>query len=308
LIRVHEGQENSIKIHSEISIMNSSDETKSLMDRVDVEVVQIGKSIQLETKISQKSSSAFGQFFEKNNPLNKESSQVMVVYDLFLPKGMKLMIDGQFTDVVNADWKGDLNLKASHGDFDLGGSLTKLNIDLKYGSLKLHNQNKGSIKLKQIDASISSSSDLILESKESTLNLSDLKDLQINSNKDRLDLGQIENLSGQVDFGTGSIIEPRGKLRLNMNTTEIDLSEIASSYVEIQEKNSTVNFDTSNWFMDLDITIEEGQVRLPKDFMNINSKMIDKSSKHREITAQNHENPTNQLIIKGEKGILNFIK
>jgi hypothetical protein len=91
---------------------------------------------------------------------------------------------------------------------------------------------------------------------------------------------------------------------LKMKVTELKVSYIGvpHAYINIEQESSDININISGLAFKFKAFIEQGVIRIPRSFQNIQTDMVDKSRKLRQISATYGEKPLGKVTITGEKG------
>ena len=74
--------------------------------------------------------------------------------------------------------------------------------------------------------------------------------------------------------------------------------------VNIEQESSDISLAVAGFSHQFSATLEQGVVRLPKSFENVDSKLLDKGRKLREIRATYGDAQTGRISIGGLKGIV----
>ena len=85
---------------------------------------------------------------------------------------------------------------------------------------------------------------------------------------------------------------------------ELAATNKPDAVVTINQESSDLNLNISNLSFKLDATLEQGLLRLPKTFSNINTKMLDKGKRIREINAIYGKVALGAFVFTGKKGII----
>jgi len=74
--------------------------------------------------------------------------------------------------------------------------------------------------------------------------------------------------------------------------------------ISIEQESSEIRLVVTDFSHRFNATIEQGVVRLPKSYENVNSNILDKGKKLREIEATYGNEKEGLIVIKGLKGIV----
>src|SRR5690606_2517412 len=95
-------------------------------------------------------------------------------------------------------------------------------------------------------------------------------------------------------------------LDLVLNIVDLQILDIVgpTSKLYFEQEASDIDLWVAGFSHRFHASLEEGVVRLPKNFENVNSDLLDKSRKLREIEATYGQEKKGLISIKGKKGIV----
>jgi len=130
--------------------------------------------------------------------------------------------------------------------------------------------------------------------------------LNLISNKDKIVLDQVDNIGGEIKFSELKIDTLGNKVDLSMKITDFSLSHIEkpNTFINIEQESSDIDIDISGTEFKFRAYLTEGVLKIPKTFNNIETKMIDKGKRLREINATYGKNPTGKLSVSGYRGTI----
>jgi len=295
----------SVKINIQVS-HRRYDTAKDLLERINPKVNSSGGYVSIVSEIANKNAGWFADFFNRTNPIDIDRSRVQIDYEVFLPKKAKLKVTNRFGDVLVEDWTGELNTLIEHGDLWINENLNKADIILKFGRVKARNLSYASLFLKNGELDMADAKNLRLHSSGTEMNLGEVNSLEIYSNKDDIALFSVGTIYGNLKFTTFNLENLSQEVDLTMKIADFRVRQIASATTEIniEQESSDINLTVTDFSHRFDATLEQGVVRLPKSFENVDSKLLDKSSRLREIRATYGNIKKGQISIKGVKGIV----
>jgi len=147
---------------------------------------------------------------------------------------------------------------------------------------------------------------LRLNSDGSNLNIEEVTSLEIYSTKDEIEIKTIGSIYGNLKF-TNLILDHLDKdVDLSMKVADFRISKVINPQADIAitQESSEIVLDVTNFPLRFDARLEQGLVRLPKSFENVNSKMLEKGKRIREISATYGKNPLGKVSISGKKGVI----
>jgi len=279
---------------------------KDLLGRINPKIKSSVGFVSIISEITNKNRGWFADFFNDANPIDSDRSHVQIDYEVYLPRKAKLKVTNRFGDVVIEDWSGALNVLLEHGDLWIGDNLSKADITMKYGKLRARNINYANIYLKNGELDMEDSKSLKLNTVGSNMNVNIISSLEIYSNKDHIALAEVEAVYGSLKFTTLEVQRLIKDVDLNLKIADFRVFEIIDPAAEIaiEQESSDIGLTVSNFSHQFNAKLEQGLVRLPKSFENVNSNILDKGRKLREIEATYGKDKKGNITIIGIKGIV----
>ncbi len=306
-IKINGWDKNSISITVDITVTHKKlDNAQSLLERISPEFKSMADFVGIRTQIKDKNEGFFAKYLSKANPYDFDRSNVQINYTIYLPANAELDITNKFGDVILDAWSGKLKLEVQHGDIWINKNLNNVDVDLKYGKLKTKNINYGNIRLKNSGLVLTKSKDLRLNSSGSNINIEEITSLELYSSKDEIEIQGVETLSGSLEFTKMQLGSVGHGLDLVMKIADFKVSNInrANAKINISQESSEIALNIKDFSFNLEATLEEGLLRLPKSFINIETKMIDEGKRIREIKATYGKGREGTISITGEKGAI----
>ncbi len=262
--------------------------------------------VSINYEIGDKSSGWFGNLFEKANPFDFDRSNIQIDYTVYMPREAELKVTNTFGDVIIEDWSGKLRAKVAHGDLWINQNLNKADITMRYGKLKAKDISYGTFDLKNGELDMEDSESLRINSSGTDMSLNAIKALELYSNKDDITLEEVGTLYGTLKFTTLKLNGLTKDIDMNMKIADFRVSRISNpeSDIAIEQESSDISLNISDFSHQFKATLEEGLVRLPKSFKNIDSKILDKGKKIRKITATYGKSQQGKITIIGNKGVV----
>lgn len=300
-------EENKATLTIDIKVTNKKkDNAKTLLDRIEANIRTASNFVSVESEISEKNTSFFSRYFNKVNPFEFDKGNVEINYTIYLPINAEIDVTNKFGDVIIDNWIGKLKANIEHGDLWINDNVTNANIDMKFGKLRSKSITYGSINLKNGDIDIENSKDLLLTTSGVNIELGSVTDLEISSSKDEISIESVDNIKGALKFSNANINAVKEKISLTMDVSELRVSKITNTtpFVDINQESSEVHINITDLSFAFKATLEEGLLRLPKSFSNIESNVIDKSKRIREITGKYGKFSTGTFSFIGRKGAI----
>lgn len=282
------------------------DTAKDLLNRINPEIKSSSGYVSVVSEISNKNTGWFADFFNRTNPIDVDRSRVQIDYEVFLPNKAKLKVTNRFGDVFIEDWSGPLTTLIEHGDLWLSEDLNKADVVLKFGKLRARNLDYASLNLKNGELDMENAKSLRLNSSGTEMNMSSVNSLEIYSNKDDIAIDEVGTIYGDLKFTTLNLERLSQDVDLSMKIADFRVRQITNpdSELTIEQESSDINLTVTDFSHRFDATLEQGVVRLPKSFENVNSTMLDKGKKLREIKGTYGNGKTGLISINGIKGIV----
>ncbi|MEX0287866.1 MAG: hypothetical protein AB3N14_02045 [Flavobacteriaceae bacterium] len=282
------------------------DTAKELLGRINPEIKSSSNYVSIVSKIANKNTGWFADFFNRNNPIDFDRSRVQIDYEIFLPRNAQLKVTNRFGDVLIDSWRGTLNALIEHGDLWINEDLNKVDVILKFGKLRARNLEYASLNLKNGSLDMQNSKSLRLSTDGTELKIGLVNSLEIYSNKDDISIDEVGTIYGNLKFTTLSLERLSQEADLTMKIADFRVWQISSADAElmIEQESSDINLTVTDFSHRFEATLEQGVVRLPKAFENVDSRLLDKGKKLREINATYGSERSGLIIIKGIKGIV----
>jgi len=282
------------------------DNAEDLLKRISPVIRESDNYVSIGYEIAEKSSSFFGNLFDKANPFDFNRSNIQIDYTVYMPAKAELEVTNTFGDVIIEDWKGKFKGKIEHGDLWLNEDLNRADVDIKYGKLRAKSINYGNLVLKNGDLDMQDSKSLRINSSGTELSMNSVTALEFYSNKDEVSISEVGTIYGTLKFTTLELNRLKTSVDMTMRVADFRVSEILDPKVDIaiEQESSEVNLNITNFSHRFEATLEEGLVRMPKSFENIDSQMLDKGKKLREIKATYGNDQQGSISITGKKGVV----
>ena len=295
----------SVKIEVKVN-HRKRDNAKNLLDRIDREVKSSSGYVSIASEISNKNTGWFADLFNRANPLDFDRSHVQIDFEVFLPKKAKLKVTNRFGDVLIEGWSGSLTTLIEHGDLWISEDLNRADVILKFGKVRARNLNYASLNLKNGELDMENSKSLRINGDGTEMNLGEVNSLEIYSNKDDITLNEVGTIYGSLKFSTLNLERLTDDVDLTMKIADFRLHQIISpeSEVTIEQESSDINIKITDFSHRFEAQLEQGVVRLPRSFENVNSDMLDKGRKLRKIEATYGTDKKGSIKINGVKGIV----
>jgi len=282
------------------------DNAKDLLNRISTVVRKSDNYASMSYEIAEKNNGWFSKLFDEANPFDFNRSNIQIDYTVHVPKKVKLNVTNTFGDVFIENWQGELKGKIEHGDIWLSDDLNKANIEMKYGKLRAGSINYGNLKLTNSDLDMKDSKSLRINSSGTEMIISKVNSFEFYSNKDEVSISEVGTIYGTLKFTTLELNRLKTTVDMTLRVADFRIMEILDPKVDIaiEQESSEVNLNVRDFSHRFKATLEQGLVRLPKSFKNVESKMLDKGKKLREIQADYGDNQEGSITINGRKGVV----
>ena len=280
------------------------DAAEDLLERVQVDVSNFGRLVTISSSIADREDNFFTRLLS-DIPLELDKSDVTIDLNISIPNEVDLEIINSFGDVVILDFIGKLRCNLKHGNLKVTEDLKTIDLDHSYGRVDLRSTGLAKFNLRNSRLSAESITDLQLDSQGSELQIQTIDYLNLDSNKDEMRIVEVEKIRGDMRFGNIFIEEMGQELSLELRVTDLRITEINNSNpnIYIDQQNSDVDITIHGAAFNLKANLEEGVLRLPESFKNIQSDIIDNKANKRIITGNFGPQETTGLFeLRGKRG------
>lgn len=300
-------EQNTIQVKMDVKVNNKKEENATdLLNRIEPHITVIGNIVSLKTEILPKKGNSFSRYFNKANPIDSDKGNVEVNYIIYVPKTIAINITNKYGDIIIEDFSEKVTANLQHGDMWVSQNINSLKVDVKFGKLKAKDVLFADFTLKNAKLDLKSSEDLKLNSSGSTIKVEQIGSLEMVSSKDDIKIDTIGEIKGESKFSTIIIDNINNYIDLKLKVTDFNVLKInkLAAIIRLEQESSDIDIDITGLSFNFKAYLREGVLRIPKSFENINSEMIDKSERLREISATYGEQLTGKLLIIGEKGTI----
>ena len=282
------------------------DNAEELLKRIQPIVRDGDDFLSLNYEIIERKSGWFARLIDEANPFDYDRSNIQIDYSVYLPIKSEVKITNTFGDVVIENWSGKLKALVEHGNIWISEDLNKANISMRYGKLRAQHINYGSIDIKNGELDMRNAKSLRLNSIGSDVSLESVTSLELYSNKDEISINEVQTMFGSLKFSTLELDRLEKEIDVSLKISDFRVAKITNPTAEIAitQESSEVNLNVTEFSHRLEATLEQGLVRLPKSFKNIDSKMLDKGRKLRKIQATYGKSKEGTISVSGKKGVL----
>lgn len=304
-------EKDEIKISIKIEANNKKNDTpKELLDRIKPNFRVANNHINIVSEITERNTSIFSKYFKKANPFDLDKNNISINYTINLPTNATIEIINKFGDIILNDWTGKLKTTLKHGDIWITESIDNAEIDIKYGKLKTKSISSASITIKNGNIELDEAKYLNLKSNGSNIRINKVDKLDFISNKDDATFNYIHNIYGNLKFSSILIKELNKKINLTTKITDVDILKInqPNTSIKLNQTSSNININIEGLSFDFDATLEQGTLKLPKSFKNIETNMTDERNKIREIKASYGTTKSGSFSLTGKKGTITLIE
>ncbi|MFD2100618.1 hypothetical protein [Flagellimonas iocasae] len=300
-------QKNQVKVSISIQVNHrKEDSAEKLLERIQPKTIQSGNYIQFISEIKDRDANIFAKYFSKANPFDFDKSNVQIDYEVYLPINAELSIINKFGDIIIDSWKGDLETDLQHGDIYINGNISTAKVDMRFGKFHARNLDYGNLKMENGSIDVETSQKLKIISSGSDIRLGEIADLELYSSKDEVELESVDALRGDFKFSNADISSVTNELFLTLRIAEVDIKKLVKpdADINIVQESSEININITGLAFDFKATLEQGLLRVPKTFTNINTHVTNEGSKIRDITAKYGTGDLGSFTINGIKGVI----
>jgi len=305
-ITVNGWDKEKIGITAQVTVSHKEEEYATrLLARISPQIKTAKNYVAIHTEILEEQIGFFSRYFKKSHKV-KDKHAIEVNYTIYLPRKAQLMADNLFGDIIIEDYEGNLTVNVAHGDVWLNSTVKNLTLNLKHGKLKATRLTQGKLKVNNGTLELSETQNIILHSSGSTIAIKNIRDLELYGNKDEIVIDTIASIKGSLEFGTLQIGQIINLVDMHIKISDLGIGNMSAENTSIflEQESSEIRLHIPNFSFDFDAVLEQGLLRLPKSFENVNSNMLDKGKRIREVTASYGDHPLGRISIKGKKGII----
>ncbi|WP_299315313.1 hypothetical protein [uncultured Aquimarina sp.] len=300
--------QNKIKITIDIVVnKKDKDDAKDLLARIKPSITTTDDFITIFSNIEEKNDSFFSKVFNRVNPFDFDKGSIQIDYQISLPINAEIQVTNKFGDIVINGWNGKLKANLQHGDMWVNNDIINANIEMKFGKLQTKSITYGKITLKNSEFDHQTSKNLRIKSSGSTIMIDQVTNLEIYSSKDKISIENIEEIKGELKFSNIVLENLRNEIDLIMDVADFKIKNILkpNANININQKSSELSINISDLNFDFSASLEQGLLRIPKAFKNIENNVIDSNKRLREIKA-NYGIDANKgtFHITGIKGVI----
>jgi len=306
-ITVRGWDQNKVEIVIDITATGKKKENaESLLERVIPDFKVMDNYVAVTSEIQDKKTGFIAKYFTNESPLDFSRSNLKIDYIIKLPSNAELEINNKFGDVVIDGWAGNLKAIVAHGDIWINENIDNADITIDYGKLKARSVGYGNLRSKNGDITIDESRDLRINSRGTNIKIENVTTLDINSNKDEITIGEIGSMKGELKFTTALMKSVGNTINISTKVTDFKVSRFLKPdpVVFINQESSDISLNISGTSFVFDAVLEEGLLRIPKTFENINSKIVNDVKKIREIEATYGKKMMGRVSLIGNKGVV----
>lgn len=306
-ININGWDKNEVSIEIAITVNHRKKENaEDLLKRISSIVHESDDFVSLKYQIADKNSGWFARFIDETSPFDFDKSNLQIDYTVYMPKKAELNVTNTFGDVLIEDWAGKLKGLIEHGDVWISENLNKADITMRYGKLRAKNISYGSLDLRNGSLDMENSTSLRINSSGMDIVLDTINSLELYSNKDEINVEQVGTIYGSLRFTTVELNLVKTSVDLTMKIADFRVSGILepNASIAIEQVSSEISLNITDFSHRFDATLEQGLVRLPKTYHDIDSQILDKSKKLREIKASYGKALNGKISVTGKKGVV----
>jgi len=304
-ITINGWDKKSVAITVEVTVTHKKKENaENLLKRITTQIKDWNNVVEVTSAIAEKNTGFFSKYFNLSDVLDFNRSNLQIDYTIYLPSNAKLDIENKFGDVVIEGWNGKLKVNLQHSDLWINEDLNNAEINVKYGKVNAKSIDYANIQLKNGDLEIDNAKDVNINSGGSNIEIGQVTSLEIYSSKDEIDIAQAGKVLGNLKFSNMKLGEVTNDIKLDLKIADLRVSKITNpvAHISLGQVSSQIAINISDFGFLFDAVLEEGLLRLPKTFENVESIVTDKANRIRKINASYGKSTTGRISIRGKKG------
>lgn len=294
-----------IAVDVEVSRRNEA-EARDLLNRIRTDIVTAGSFIDIKTIIEEKDAGFLSQYLNKINRYESNGGKLKINYTLYIPEKCNVTLHNSFGNIALHEWNGNVNAVLEYGDLTIGGEVRVADVDLKYGRLKAMALGYSDIKLINGAFDLEKGLNVKLTSSGSDIRILEINALEIYSSKDQIYTEKIGKVTGDLRFSNLQIEQLQQELDLRLRISDLTVSHILQPdpKIKLDQESSDININVSHTGVVFNAILEEGLLRLPITFRNVESRVLNKADRIRNINAIYGKQAGGEISIKGKRGVV----
>ena len=223
-----------------------------------------------ETVFGSKFTSFFQDIQEATNLLTA-ANQSRIDYFIKVPSYITLKINNRYGNVFIPDFRGNLDVKLSNGDFQarhLTGSNT---VDLEFGKASIQTFDRGNLKLNFVEASVAKTTQMDLDTRSSQVKIDYANLIKLKSKRDEIDIKKVSYIFGDTYFSKLTILSLGTEFNLLMQYGELVHLGIQPEFkllkLNADYANSTIVMDESQQPYKCNILAPKSDINLPNELI-----------------------------------------
>jgi len=195
-IQIIHWEKDSVMIEVEVEV-NSNKESKAekLFQSIDIKFRNNFFYVVAETSLAGKST-VWNDISDKTKLLFNSNTTTRINYVVYMPNTFKLSIQNKYGQVYLGDYKGELDVNLSNGDFKAHHLLGNTKLKISFGDLYIGRITHGLLEANNAEAEIEECTFLETNTKVSKLRIEKIEELQMNSAHDKYYIGILSKVSG----------------------------------------------------------------------------------------------------------------
>ncbi len=276
-----------------------------LLDRLVYSVEEFNAQLTFDYEVESLNAGFFERLWS-DITLEIDQSGIQIDVELTVPRELSLDIENKFGDITIRDWNGSLKVKQKHGNVRVSGNVKDLRLEQSFGDADFNTIESARIEIRNVEFDAKNIDEFIIESHGSVININNTLQVTIDSNKDDLTIDRVNQIKGSVYYGSLYIDELVDKIQAQLKLTDLKIKNIISedAVLSIDQTNSDVDIDLNGQAMDLEATLQDGLLNVPKSSSELSTIILDKKDEKRSITGNIGSNPKGKIVLNGKKGII----
>jgi len=223
-----------------------------------------------ETVFGSKFSSFFQEIQEATNLLTT-ANQSRIDYFIKVPSYITLKINNRYGNVFIPDFRGNLDVQLSNGDFQARNLIGSNSIDLAFGKASIQTFDRGNLKLNFVEAQINKTTQLDLDTRSSQVKIDNANLIKLKSKRDEIDIKKVSYIFGDTYFSKLTILGLSTEFNLLMQYGELVHLGILPQFkllkLNSEYANSTIIMDKSQQPYKCNILAPKSEINLPNELI-----------------------------------------
>lgn len=233
-INVENWDKNSISIHVDVRVDNSSDDkAKTMLDAIDVEFSETDNLVSAITRFNEDIMKSNKRLFSSIS-----TDDLSIDYLIKMPKNVDIELNHRYGDIFIDELTGKVAVELKYGNikvnkFERGDAEPLNTMVIGYGNASIGEANWLKVEIRYGKLKIDKARAAVVLSKYSKISIDNISSLVVDSKYDTYNIGSTANLVGEAGYTVFSIDELTKKFNLTAKYGDVKISNVADNFESI---------------------------------------------------------------------------